>query len=1183
MPHTSFGGLMRIQSKILAVCLLLLTGIFLAPNRAEAQGITTGNITGTVVDPQGAVVPGATVTATEASKGSSNVTQSRPNGTFSFPDMPTGVYNIHVDATGFQGYDVKGVIVAVGSNVNLHSLTMQVGGAAQTVNVVDANQVELDTTNSQVSTVFSPEELQQLPLANSFDTVALLAPGTARTLMDNFSNTNGPGFSSNGQRGRANNFEVDGQANNDNSIAGPAIFMGNQDLLSGIQVITNQFGAEYGRNMGSVVNYQTKSGTNSFHGSAFEFYTGSWGSALSQQYKSPVFGFCPPGVSPTTGCAPVNNPKLVDNRWGATLGGPVLRNKLWFFGSGYWVHTYTGTIPSTSGSSLTPTPAGIAQLAGLFPNAPAVGVLKNYGPYSVTTGSPNPVASGASTFPVTPPGSTTPVDVPVAPISRTVASPFLDREYSGRLDWQPDNADRFFARLYYQNDVSSGDGGSTLVSQGAWYDVPDTNWLIGANWTRTFSSRWVNSLTYGFQEEKLLFQSGGLSDCVVTQFTACTSSMNFNGSQADLGFGYATNLPQGRTIKVTQVQDNATFSTGRNTILFGGEVDYQNSPNFFLPDYNGQYSFGSLNALMNNSASTVSLANGNPVIPFTEVDYFSYIEDDWKIMDTLTLNMGLRWEIYGMAINKLHASTLAQQTGSNPFWDTSLPLSLTTQASIPTPYKNFEPRLGFNWNPRAMNQKLSVQGGFAINFDPIFYNPFLNVATAAPDVFAASFAPTGPSLPSNGEFSGAAVRAAELPNLPTGGDPGYDNIGLVSPNFHNPYTESYRLGVQYQLTPTSLVTASYNGNHQVGNFQNINANPNLGPVAAVFPNIVNPSSLCTTPNTPGTFDPTGGLQGPLVGRPDCSRSVVNATTNTAFALYNGLQLQFQKRTSSGLIFTANYTYSRTIDNASEIYSTFGGGNTNAYAQNPQNIDQGERALSGLSLTHVVAVDTVYESPFFRNQENWKGKLLGGYTFSAIWTANSGEPYQPLQTATFTNPVTGNPETSFCDTGFDFAEIGADNCRMVLSNPKAPLQSVAYNAGPTNGYLAFETGPAFGSTGVPLNPANAHWIVDNEAQAIAMGNPYPGSSRNILRGDMFNELDASVYKQTNLSHGVVLTLQMNVYNATNYNFLNVPNPYLAAYSPTGTQGFLTNYFNSSAGTSYSSQGNRQVQLEGHIVF
>lgn len=1165
---------MKSRMRYMALCLLI-AGVFVSPYRAHAQGITTGNIAGNVLDPQGAVVSGATLTATETSKGSVVTTQSRPNGTFSFPDVPTGTYNIHVEATGFEGYDLTGILVTVGNTSNLHSITLHVGAAIQTVTVQDANQVELDTSNAQVSTVFGTVELQQLPLANSFDTVALLAPGTARTLMNNFSNANGPGFSSNGQRGRANNFEVDGQSNNDNSIAGPAVFFGNQDALSGIQVITNQFGAQYGRNMGSVINYQTQNGTNAFHGSAFEFYTGSWGSSLSQQYKSPVFGFCPPGAKSTTAnpCSPIVNPKLVDNRFGATLGGPVLRNKLWFFGSGYWVRTNTGLLPSTSGSQLTPTPDGLTDLAAAFGSAPSVGVITNYGPYGIKTGGPAPVAALQSTLNVTTPSGGT-AAIPVAPISRTVASPFRDKEYMGRLDWQPGNNDRFFARLYYQNDESYGQGGSAAVAAGGWYNIPNINYLVGANWTHTFSPRWVNSLTYGFQQEKVDFDGGALPNCLVTSLTDCTSSMAFNGTEPDFGFGYNGGLPQGRTVKVNQIQSNATFSTGRNTILFGGEFDYQNSPSIFLPNYNGLYQYASLNNLMNDTGAIVGLANGNPVIPFTEPDYFTYFEDDWKVLDTLTLNMGLRWEIYTMAINKLNQESVAQQTGPHPFWDTALPLSLTTVPHVPTPYKNFEPRLGFNWNPAAMNHKLSVQGGFAINFDPIFYNPFVNVAGNAPSVFAASFSPSGAALPPSGQFTGAAVRATQLPNLPTGGNPGFDTVVSVSPNFHNPYTESYRLGAQYQLTPTSLVMVSYNGNHQVGNFQQINSNPNLAPVAAVFPNVVNPASLCSTPGVPGTLDPTGGLQ--PAGRPDCSRSIVATFTNSAFALYNGLQMQFQKRTANGFTFVANYTYSRTIDNTSEAYGTGGGGNTVAFAQNPQNIDQGERALSGLSLTHVVAIDTVYELPFYRNPSTLVGKLLGGFTMSAIWTANSGEPYTAFQPSIFTNPVTGASETSFCDLGFENAQIGNDNCRLVLSNPKAPLQSVAYNAGPGNGYVSYNTTK-------PIDPASAHWIVDNESEAIARGNPYPGSSRNILRGDMFNELDASVYKQTHLAHGVIFTIQMNVYNVTNYNFTNVPNPALAAYSTSGTQGFLTNYFNNSNGTSYSSQGNRQVQLEGHIVF
>ena len=168
--------------------------LILAPRAIHGQGITTGNITGNVVDAQGAVVSGATVSAKDVARGAVITTTSRANGTFSFPDVPTGTYNIHVTAGGFQPLDLTGVLVTVGNTANLNALKLSVGTAVTSVMVHDANQVQLNTVNAQVSTVFSPVELEQLPLANSFDTVALLSPGTARTLQNSFSNSNGPGF-----------------------------------------------------------------------------------------------------------------------------------------------------------------------------------------------------------------------------------------------------------------------------------------------------------------------------------------------------------------------------------------------------------------------------------------------------------------------------------------------------------------------------------------------------------------------------------------------------------------------------------------------------------------------------------------------------------------------------------------------------------------------------------------------------------------------------------------------------------------------------------------------------------------------------------------------------------------------------------------------------------------------------
>jgi hypothetical protein len=504
---------MKLKRLLFAV--LPFTAFLALSIHAYGQGIITGGITGTVVDQSGAVVPSAEVTAVDPARGAIFKTQSDGAGNFAFRDMPIGSYDVSISAANFQQLKINGVTVTAGEDQSLKKQTLTIG-ASTSVTVEGASTVQLDTTQSQVAGSFDSQQLQNLPLGNGFDEVALLMPGVAQTHDDNFSNTNGPNFSSNGERGRSNNFELDGQSNNDNSVAGPQIFFGNQDAIAEIQVIQSNFSAQYGRNTGSVVNYITKSGTNSFHGSGFEFYTGSWLNSFANQYKSPLFGYCPPGVNPSTGCTAPSIPRSVDNKWGGTLGGPILKDKLWFFGSTYWEHTRNGSTPFNSGSSLTPTPTGLQQLAATFPGNPVVSILTDSGPYGVKLGNPQPILSSATTTPVTAPDGST-VNIQVAPVVRSLAAGnYADEEDLGRIDWQATPKDRFYFRYFYQNDV--GSLYDFYGAAGTFYDVPDANYSVGADETHQFSSFWVNQLRYSYQESKLDFQAGSFPTCTVTTF-----------------------------------------------------------------------------------------------------------------------------------------------------------------------------------------------------------------------------------------------------------------------------------------------------------------------------------------------------------------------------------------------------------------------------------------------------------------------------------------------------------------------------------------------------------------------------------------------------------------------------------------------------------------------------------------
>src|SRR5580700_5040285 len=318
--------LSNIQQIVVVIVMLLVTNALVI-----GQGIVTGSISGTALDPQGAVVSGANVRATQHETNRVFSTTSSDAGVVQLPALPPGRYAVTVEAKGFSTYEAQSVLVEVGKDTSLGPINLKLGSSSEVVTVEDAAPL-VESTTDQLSETFSTEQVASVPLGNTYDSFVLFTPGVATAGSGGFSNNNGAELSVNGQRARSNNYQLDGQNNNDNTIGGPSIFFGNQDTIAELQVVTN-FDAEYGRNMGGVVNYITKSGTNAFHGTGFEFWQGDTFDSLQNQEKSPLFGFCPAGVSPATGCTQPVVPQFVQNQFGGTVGGPIKRDKIWFFGS----------------------------------------------------------------------------------------------------------------------------------------------------------------------------------------------------------------------------------------------------------------------------------------------------------------------------------------------------------------------------------------------------------------------------------------------------------------------------------------------------------------------------------------------------------------------------------------------------------------------------------------------------------------------------------------------------------------------------------------------------------------------------------------------------------------------------------------------------------------------------------
>jgi outer membrane receptor protein involved in Fe transport len=1143
---------------------LALAALIFSATFAESQGIVTGSISGVVQDTQGAVVANANVTITHLTTNRVFTTQTNSAGMIALRDLPTGAYNLKIEAASFRTFESKNLTVDVGKDTALGTVKLVVGASNESV-TVEGTAPLIESTTDQISDTFSTEKVTSLPMGNTFDSLALFLPGVASVGDASFSNNNGAEMSVNGLRARANNFQIDGQSNNDNSIAGPSIFFGNQDAISEMQVVTN-YDAEFGRNTGAVINYVTKSGTNQFHGTAYEFWQGSTFDSLENNEKNPLLGFCLPGQSASTGCITPKVPGFVDNRFGGTAGGPIKKDKIWFFGSANLERQRFAGSPASTAGGLVPTPNGDAQLAAAFPASPIGLIESTIGSNAVKAGNPtftniqnvlvtnqlDPTTGFA--FPCVTQGVNGCTPVEFGSLTRFVPGPFNDYEATGRLDFKLSSKDNFFGRYVYQKTFNGGVNFGNGIQVGDWQDIPGLSQQIGLDWARNFSNAFVNQVRFSFSRASSFFEEQSFPTCNSTSPTACPTDMVLIGSapQDSVSFGVSAGFPQGRIINVYQLQDNASMLKGQHTIKFGAEVDQQRSPNVYLPENNGLFVFTSFSDVIANNPLETQIALGNPTLPFSEWDLGLYVQDDWRIKSNLTLNLGMRWDWYQQAINLLHDQSMKQQTGANPLWSTTLPLSQTTVPRVPEALKNFAPVLGFAWTPHILSgllgvDKTVIRGGFRIAYDPAFYNMFLNVATAAPKVNLATLGPVvgqAPAgVPSTGVFGTQVIPFLEP--LAAGGDPGLASQVQVPHNFHNPYTEQWNLGIQHSFTPRVVGEVRYVGNHALGQFQELNGNPALAPlISAGFQNVI-PAGLtpCSNPSAPGF----GG------GYANCNFTNVIEYANTAQSNYNGLQSELRIANWHGLTATASYTYSKTIDNASEVFSTLGGGNTLAYAQDPFNTSGPERANSGIDFPHIVGVAVVYDLPFYKAQRGLLGHVLGGWQVNTTYRYTSGQPYTTIQ-----RYVNG----SLCDPTGDFGG-NYDPCRPIVSNGGAPLDTVGQYS--CTGATASTCSLSDFVTGLPTTASSVHWIQNNPAAAIVYGTPFAGVGRNTLRGQDISTANLAFFKNIKVTEKLTAQFQAQAYDVMNTQFRGVPDPILDDV----TRGsFQNTSFNSNGGLTFA---------------
>lgn len=1157
-----------VKSLIFSAVFALTIVLFFTGQPAMGQ-VLTGTVKGTVVDPQGVAVAGATVTVTNQERATENRATTGDDGNFVIPSLVPGKYNLSIETTaGFKKKTVTDLDVRLGDN-GLGNLAVEIGSPNETVTVTAGSEEVIARDQSQISNSFESRKIEELPsnvAGGGIDTLALLAPGVVNN-PGAFTNTNGAGLSVNGQRGRSNNFQIDGSDNNDLSIGGPSYFVDNADQVQEYQIITSNFSAQYGRNQGAIINQVLKSGGNDFHGSAFEYFR-------DRKHLDSL-----DNIERRSGQEdPLPRLRHV---FGGTVGGPIIlprfgeggpstwigKNKAFFFFSYQGIRQSEQTIARSGSVSILP--SDLPRLGAAFPNNPAIQAIVTQSAFAIPFGTVRPRTDVSNPFDTVTIGGQT---FNAALVERVFPTPFTQDEWSLRGDLKINDRDSFYVRNLYQNGNFKNNLGSTNGFTG---DVPFKSKNFGGAYTKQLSNSMVNEFK-GFYQSLFLKFGGGCttgsvgciedpteiaSDRALIENLAFTFQSNrLRASSRAIGVGVG--LPQGRLVKVYQAADTLTFTHGEHSIIIGGEYKHLNNSVPFLPRFNGDFTFNSATRLVNNAPSSINLAVGPPIINYTENDQYYFVQDDWKVRPNLTLNLGIRYEYTGQPINDLNDLTVARESGSAPIFNPAVALSNRVVPKLKADKNNFAPRFGFAYTPHFWKSLFGedgtvIRGGYSIAYDPAFYNILLNISNSAP-VSALVSLGTGSLPSSNSPFPlpsifGADIRARAASSgiVPIGKlDPRFLTQSTVGADFHSPYAEQWSLGIQRQLNKNNVAEIRYVGTHGVGLFQTVNRNPRFGNLFRGIPGQEIPFNnddgfvVVDFPAfkqfIPSGFTPVHCVD--VVGTPDIESACndrllaghgrISARENTAQSTYNSLQARYNGRLlKNSLTFGASYTFSKTIDNASEIFAD---SETSVNAQDPFDIGGAERSLSNIDRPHAFAANFLYDVPLMKEQHGILGHLLGGWQFNGTQILTSGRAYTPAQ---FEN-------SSFLGAGFSYLpDTAGEPLRPFIGNPNADPTKVAISqldaafmfgipADSLTGFWSYNELNRTGNT-VAVSPNDVRFILNGPGAAKIFGTPFGNMPRNYLRGPKINVLNLGVFKNTNVTEQVKIQFRAEFFNALNH--------------------------------------------------
>jgi len=1043
--------------------LALFTLAIAFPGRLAAQAIS-GDLVGVVTDASGAGVPQATVVVTNDATGVKTTASTDNGGSYRFANLPVGSYTMTAGAVGFSTATIKSVQVQLNNTVT-QNVALAVGATSASVEVTAAPP-PLDTTTAQLQTTFDTRQAEDLPTASLSRTagiagtiqsaaiwnLTLLGAGVA----SNGGVGQGTGPTVSGQRPENNTFYLDGVGDNNRYSTGPLAIVSN-DAVAEVSLLQNHFSAEFGGASGGVFNAIVKSGTNQIHGSIYEYFQ-------NRNLNADDALFWTQGLK--------SYPRYDNNRLGATIGGPILKDKLFYFGN--FEYNPIGAAATPASPVFAPTAAGYSALAANpLISKTNLGVLQKYVGTAVAADQ-SPITVGNASIPI---GSV------------AFSGPNYNNSFNAvtSLDYNISNADQLRGRWIY-NRITGIDAFPVLPA--FFVSQPNNTYMLSVSEFHTFSPTWQNEFRAAFSRN---FTLTPISSQTFPGFKAFP---DIDLDDLNLQIGPGQTEPSGSIQNVFEAQNNMTKVLGRHTLKFGYSFSDVILTNFFIQRVRGEYEYSNLQQYLYDLTPDVlgERSAGPTAYPTGFLEHAAFINDDFRIRPNLTLNLGLRYEYVTMPV--------ASRTQSY-----SAPASVPGGLTFARPYfspNDWSPRIGFAYSP---DNKWVIRGGFSRSFDVTYANLTSN---AAPPFFQTTqdvnLASNAPGFLAGGGLAGVS------PGLPTDTLGARAIVGSYVFGGKRPYGLTWTAGIQRTLGKNYTFEARYTGTKGVHlwNQTRLNVTPRVNasnyiPTFMTLPSAATLASLTKTLAGVKSYIVPGGT----ASLPFDNLAALGFPNNIigyapqAYSSYNGLALQLTKRFSNGLSFVGAYTWSHLLDDATATnFSTY---LSPRRAQDFQNL-RAEWASSALDRRHRFTFSPIYDFKPFKDR-NWVMRNIAGN-----WTMSGSYTYQSPEFATVQSGIDSNLNNDSAGDRTIINPAGARNVGSGVTGYNALGQAVATGSGSIVAYVA--------------NNPNARYIVAGLG-AVANG------GRNTFPLRPTNNIDLSLVKRFNVTERVRLEIAGQFFNVLNH--------------------------------------------------